>query len=239
MVALLFLHHVYLIQVTIALRFHLFPFRTEKLSSVTPMVLRNSGRVGSCRFLKPLYSGIGYRGFLFCCLNHTHHHHTTAPYHHHITYYLPHHHTSHHMHTHHTLPATHTHHTPPPITTTHHHITYYLPHHYTPPPTHHILPATPPHVPPYAYTSCATCHRIHTTIPTHTHTYRYLYIPTPHTTTRFATEKAHCAVVPLFFYAASFEGFISVQFVSMLLLLPAGCCYIVVCSFLVYEEQQV
>ena len=47
-----FLHHVYLIQVTIALRFHLFPFRTEKLSSVTPMVLRNSGRVGSRRFLE-------------------------------------------------------------------------------------------------------------------------------------------------------------------------------------------
>ena len=37
---------------TIALRFHLFPFRTEKLSSVTPMVLRNSGRVGSRRFLE-------------------------------------------------------------------------------------------------------------------------------------------------------------------------------------------
>ena len=52
-----FLHHVCLIQVTIALRFHLFPFRTEKLSSVTPMVLRNSGRVGSRRFFreKPLY----------------------------------------------------------------------------------------------------------------------------------------------------------------------------------------
>ena len=75
-IALLFLHHVCLIQVTIALRFHLFPFRTEKLSSVTPMVLRNSGRVGSCRFLKLLYSGMGYRGFLFCCPNHTHHHHS-------------------------------------------------------------------------------------------------------------------------------------------------------------------
>ena len=37
---------------TKALRFHLFPFRTEKLSSVTPMVLRNSGRVGSRRFLE-------------------------------------------------------------------------------------------------------------------------------------------------------------------------------------------
>ena len=28
------------IQVVIAVRFHLFPFRTEKLSSLTPMVLR-------------------------------------------------------------------------------------------------------------------------------------------------------------------------------------------------------
>ena len=39
-----------LIQVVIARGFHLFPFRTEKLSLVTPMVLRNSGRVGSRRF---------------------------------------------------------------------------------------------------------------------------------------------------------------------------------------------
>ena len=39
-----------LIQVTTAPGFHLFPFRTEKLSPVTPMVLRNSGRVGSRRF---------------------------------------------------------------------------------------------------------------------------------------------------------------------------------------------
>uniref|UniRef100_UPI00189D2B80 hypothetical protein n=1 Tax=Bacteroides nordii TaxID=291645 RepID=UPI00189D2B80 len=28
-------------------------FRTEKLSLITPMVLRNSGRVGSRRFLNP------------------------------------------------------------------------------------------------------------------------------------------------------------------------------------------
>ena len=41
-----------LIQVVIARGFHLFPFRTEKLSPVTPMVLRNSGRVGSRRFQK-------------------------------------------------------------------------------------------------------------------------------------------------------------------------------------------
>lgn len=46
----LLLHHVCLIQVTTAPGFHLFPFRTEKLSPVTPMVLRNSGRVGSRRF---------------------------------------------------------------------------------------------------------------------------------------------------------------------------------------------
>ena len=50
--SLLFSHHVCLIQVTTAPGFHLFPFRTEKLSPVTPMVLRNSGRVGSRRFQK-------------------------------------------------------------------------------------------------------------------------------------------------------------------------------------------
>ena len=33
-----------------ALGFHLYPSRTEKLSPITPMVLRNSGRVGSRRF---------------------------------------------------------------------------------------------------------------------------------------------------------------------------------------------
>ena len=38
------------IQVAIARRFHLFPFRTEKLSFVTPMVLLICGRVGSRRF---------------------------------------------------------------------------------------------------------------------------------------------------------------------------------------------
>ena len=64
-VSLYFLHHVCLIQVTIALRFHLFPFRTEKLSSVTPMVLRNSGRVGSRRFFRERSPYIGRcRGFL-------------------------------------------------------------------------------------------------------------------------------------------------------------------------------
>ena len=64
-VVLYFLHHVFLIQVTIALRFHLFPFRTEKLSSVTPIVLRNSGRVGSRRFFRERSPCIGRcRGFL-------------------------------------------------------------------------------------------------------------------------------------------------------------------------------
>ena len=64
-VVLYFLHHVCLIQVTIALRFHLFPFRTEKLSSVTPMVLHNSGRVGSRRFFRERSPCIGRcRGFL-------------------------------------------------------------------------------------------------------------------------------------------------------------------------------
>ena len=40
------------IQVVIASGLHLYPFRTEKLSLTTPMVLRNSGRVGSCRIIK-------------------------------------------------------------------------------------------------------------------------------------------------------------------------------------------
>ena len=35
------------ILVVIAPGFHLFPFRTEKLSPVTPMVLHTRGRVGS------------------------------------------------------------------------------------------------------------------------------------------------------------------------------------------------
>ena len=38
------------IKVVMALGFHLYPSRTEKLSPITPMVLRNSGRVGSRRF---------------------------------------------------------------------------------------------------------------------------------------------------------------------------------------------
>ena len=40
------------IKVAMARGIHLFPSRTEKLSPVTPMVLRKSGRVGSRRFLE-------------------------------------------------------------------------------------------------------------------------------------------------------------------------------------------
>ena len=52
------------IKVAIARGIHLFPFRTEKLSSVTPMVLRNSGRVGSRRFLERSPCIGRCRGFL-------------------------------------------------------------------------------------------------------------------------------------------------------------------------------
>ncbi|MDC2359242.1 hypothetical protein, partial [Bacteroides ovatus] len=38
-------------------------FRTEKLSLVTPMVLRNSGRVGSRRFLRSPLIHFESRGF--------------------------------------------------------------------------------------------------------------------------------------------------------------------------------
>ena len=41
-----------LFQVVIVAGFHLFPFRTEKLSPPAPMVLHTRGRVGSRRFLK-------------------------------------------------------------------------------------------------------------------------------------------------------------------------------------------
>ncbi len=54
-----------LIQVVIARGFHLFPFRTEKLSLVTPMVLRNSGRVGSRLFQKPFVQKC-IEGLFFC-----------------------------------------------------------------------------------------------------------------------------------------------------------------------------
>ena len=53
------------IQVVIASGFHLFPFRTEKLSPIAPMVLRRSGRVGRRLFLeKPLiHSNKGFFAF--------------------------------------------------------------------------------------------------------------------------------------------------------------------------------
>ena len=38
--------------VVTALWFHLFPFRTEKLSTVAPMVLHSCGRVGRRHFMK-------------------------------------------------------------------------------------------------------------------------------------------------------------------------------------------
>ncbi|WP_289307539.1 hypothetical protein, partial [uncultured Phocaeicola sp.] len=40
-------------------------FRTEKLSLTTPMVLRNSGRVGSCRFNESLRVSQMIRRLLF------------------------------------------------------------------------------------------------------------------------------------------------------------------------------
>ncbi len=53
------------IKVAIARGIHLFPFRTEKLSLVTPMVLRNSGRVGSRLFQKPFVQKC-IEGLFFC-----------------------------------------------------------------------------------------------------------------------------------------------------------------------------
>ena len=54
------------IQVVIVAGFHLFPFRTEKLSPPAPMVLHTRGRVGSRRFLKkPFESNLGG---LFRCM---------------------------------------------------------------------------------------------------------------------------------------------------------------------------
>ena len=48
--AFAFVRYVNLIQVVIVAGFHLFPFRTEKLSPPAPMVLHTRGRVGSRRF---------------------------------------------------------------------------------------------------------------------------------------------------------------------------------------------
>ena len=49
------------IQVVIVAGFHLFPFRTEKLSPPAPMVLHTRGRVGSRRFFirKPFERNLG------------------------------------------------------------------------------------------------------------------------------------------------------------------------------------
>ena len=55
-----------LIKVVIAWGFHLFPFRTEKLSPTTPMVLRKSGRVGSRRFRRESPQASMLEGSLFC-----------------------------------------------------------------------------------------------------------------------------------------------------------------------------
>ena len=44
--------YVTIIQVVIVSGFHLFPFRTEKLSPAAPMVLHTRGRVGSRRFFR-------------------------------------------------------------------------------------------------------------------------------------------------------------------------------------------
>ena len=54
-----------LFQVVIVAGFHLFPFRTEKLSPPAPMVLHTRGRVGSRRFLVGSPSRGISRGFLF------------------------------------------------------------------------------------------------------------------------------------------------------------------------------
>ena len=54
--------------VAIAPGFHLFPFRTEKLSPSTPMVLPNGGRVGSRRPIRTAWKDemIFSSGFRFC-----------------------------------------------------------------------------------------------------------------------------------------------------------------------------
>ena len=51
--------HVKVIKVAIVPGFHLFPFRTEKLSPAAPMVLRDSGRVGSRRLFFVFFSSEG------------------------------------------------------------------------------------------------------------------------------------------------------------------------------------
>ena len=61
------------IQVVIVAGFHLFPFRTEKLSPPAPMVLHTRGRVGSRRFLtkKPFERNLGgFSAFIGGLLSH-------------------------------------------------------------------------------------------------------------------------------------------------------------------------
>ena len=50
------LHVQMIFPVVIATGFHLFPFRTEKLSPTAPMVLHTRGRVGRRHFTKALSS---------------------------------------------------------------------------------------------------------------------------------------------------------------------------------------
>ena len=51
--------------VVIALWFHLFPFRTEKLSTVAPMVLHTRGRVGRRHFHESLEQEIAWGSFFY------------------------------------------------------------------------------------------------------------------------------------------------------------------------------
>ena len=55
-----------LFQVAIVAGFHLFPFRTEKLSPPAPMVLHTRGRVGSCRFFRRELSSTELGSLFFC-----------------------------------------------------------------------------------------------------------------------------------------------------------------------------
>ena len=57
--------YVTIIQVVIVSGFHLFPFRTEKLSPSAPMVLHTRGRVGSRRFSDERVLWRMFQGTLF------------------------------------------------------------------------------------------------------------------------------------------------------------------------------
>ena len=56
------------IQAVIVAGFHLFPFRTEKLSPPAPMVLHTRGRVGSRRLLRQKAFERNLGGFLALCV---------------------------------------------------------------------------------------------------------------------------------------------------------------------------